>query len=126
MAFLQHSDDVIQIHVLLFEQHQKVEQQIGGFAPEQVVVIVFGFDDEFNGFLTHLLCNLVHTFFEQTRRVRHIGRVGFPLVNDGLQVVQELRFAGIYLLKTRIGTGMANRTGGCGLNKQRIAIAVDT
>jgi hypothetical protein len=55
VPLLKDRNNIIQAHILLFQQDQKMEHQVGRLTPKQVIIVVFRFNDQFNGFLPNLL-----------------------------------------------------------------------
>ena len=59
MPLPQHLPHLLQAIALGGEQDDVVIHQIGRFAEKQVAVVVFGFDDELDGFLAYFLRNFI-------------------------------------------------------------------
>ena len=70
MPLPQNGNDIIERKAFRSQQNQIVKQQISRFAEKQIAVVVFGFDDEFNGFFSYLLRDFIDAFLKKRIGVR--------------------------------------------------------
>lgn len=75
--------DVGEGHTHLFEQHEVVIHEVGGFVDEAVAVAVDGFDGRLDSFLAHFLCDLFDPFDKEACGVGVFGHFFMTSGDEG-------------------------------------------
>lgn len=96
--------------------------QISGFAEEQLAIVVFGFDHEFNGFLTDFLSNLVDAPGQELAGITFFAGAIPTMLNGSFQVIEKLSL--VSFSPAGIATGVTGGAIRTSLNEKAVFIAV--
>ena len=82
MAPGEHLRDIGQPVVLGGQQNQVVVEQISRFVQKQIFVVIFGFDDQLDGFFSHLLGYFIDALLQESGSIGAFGIGALPVVDD--------------------------------------------
>lgn len=101
-----------------------MEEEVGGFVEEELGIIVFGFDEEFDGFFADFLGDFVEAFMEEASDVGLFGGEVAALGDGIFEGREDTVGGGIGLVPAGIGTEVAGGAWGAGEDEEGILVAV--